>query len=393
MTESPSRHWFLHPLWTALAVVLVVGVTLAATVGVYAWRRAAAMASIEQSGGYVDFDLSTGWSPPEEWVDYCPRWFLRVGYVALGPGSVDFAHLRALSEMQYLDLTGVGVHDADLAGLARFHRLESLTLDSPAVTDAGLESLGKCSRLGDLTLTNAAVGDAGLKHLAGLPLESLDLSNTRVTDVGMETLARFSRLETLTLDETAIGDAGLERLKSLPLASLSLARTNVTDAGLAAMGSMRALRALTLDRTTVGDAGLATVGTWTRVEELSLAGTKITDAGLAHLSKLPLTNLVVSGTAITDAGLDHLPRSPGWTWLELSGTRVTPAAAEGFAKPLKLSVEFDAAAGRLTIWDPRSLGVTVPIAPGMSFGPGSLGLSPPTPTPRPVVAPTFIPTH
>ena len=79
--------------------------------------------------------------------------------------------------------------DADLEHLKGLSQLRSLDLSGTQITDAGLEHLSELTQLHVLILWNTAVTDAGLKHLKRLPaLRTLGLRGTRITDAGVEHL-------------------------------------------------------------------------------------------------------------------------------------------------------------------------------------------------------------
>ena len=101
------------------------------------------------------------------------------------------------------------------------------------LTDAGLEHLKGLTNLQTLYLSGTKVTDAGMEHLKGLTeLQVLYLSGTQVTDAGLEHLKGLTNLRILALRNTNVTDAGLEHLKGLTnLIYLGLNNTNVTDAG------------------------------------------------------------------------------------------------------------------------------------------------------------------
>jgi hypothetical protein len=345
-------------------IVVTVFVVLAA-IGVptadYAWRRATAIAWVEQSGGVVQCESPPEWVP-SRLAEYWPRWILSVEYLQIGPdaSAEDLHRIEALRDATAVDLTNARVADAHLEHLNRFHRLERLYITSTAVTDRGLTSLARCGALTQLDLRDTSVTDEGLKSLTGLPLRSLKLINAKVTDAGIDNLRKLPQLDTLSLDGTLVSDAGVEKLKGLSLRSLSLGNTRVTDRGLEALGPMPDLQVLQLNKTAVGDRGLAAVGKWTNLIGLFLSETRISDAGLEHLSKLPLISLDVSHTDIGDAGLEHLSQQRRWMSLELGGTRITPAGAGQFADAHSLYLGISAPDEKITLSKYRQLAGRAP---------------------------------
>src|SRR5690348_11327740 len=97
---TDSRRWYLHPLWISLGLLLVIGATIAATVGSYAGRRMAAFAWVERTGGYVQFESPPGWLP-EALAGYWPQWLSSVEDVRIDTeGHLPLEQLRAFREAQ-----------------------------------------------------------------------------------------------------------------------------------------------------------------------------------------------------------------------------------------------------------------------------------------------------
>lgn len=89
-----------------------------------------------------------------------------------------------------------------------------LTWTGPEVADDGLVHVKELTGLRYLNLSGTAVTDAGLEHLEGLTgLHFLDLSNTQITDAGLVYLQGMTELQYLWLDNTPATDAGVKELK------------------------------------------------------------------------------------------------------------------------------------------------------------------------------------
>jgi Leucine-rich repeat (LRR) protein len=127
-------------------------------------------------------------------------------------------HLKALTQLQELDLIGTKISDAGLENLKGLTQLQELHLNGTNVTDAGLENLEGLTRLQLLDLSGTNVGDAGLKHLKGLTrLRQLILIGTRLSDAGLEHLKGLAQLQWLILSATKVSDAGVKELqRALP---------------------------------------------------------------------------------------------------------------------------------------------------------------------------------
>uniref|UniRef100_A0A7C2NVM9 Leucine-rich repeat domain-containing protein n=1 Tax=Schlesneria paludicola TaxID=360056 RepID=A0A7C2NVM9_9PLAN len=133
-----------------------------------------------------------------------------------------------------VDLTDRPVTDADLVHLRPLSELRSLNLSGTNITDAGLKELGENAKLKFLYLFNTPITDAGLQALEPLSrLEVLCLDQTEITDAGLETLKAFTRLEKLHVhSRQTITDAGLEALAvHRRLFELRIGGPGVTEAG------------------------------------------------------------------------------------------------------------------------------------------------------------------
>jgi hypothetical protein len=110
-----------------------------------------------------------------------------------------------------------------LLGEDPFVNVTWVWLDGPRVGDAGLEQLKALPQLQVLDLHHTKVTDAGLVHLKGLTqLKVLYLSDTRVTDAGLEHLKRLANLQDLDLSDTKVTSAGVRDLqKALPNAKIT----------------------------------------------------------------------------------------------------------------------------------------------------------------------------
>jgi hypothetical protein len=230
-TERPKRkrRWFQYSLGTLLVFVTVCAIPCSwfAVKMRQAEREREAATAIEKLGGAVRWDeKALGW----------PAWVRKL----LGD---DF-----FNSVVAVNLAGRPVTDAGLKHLKALSQLQHLNLALTSITDTGLEDLNQFSGLHDLILEGTEVTDAGMKHLNGLnQLQYLDLVRTLITDAGLEDLKGFSRLIDLRLGGTRVSNGALEHLKGLnQLHELSLALTNVSDAGLEHLKRLSRLRRLDL---------------------------------------------------------------------------------------------------------------------------------------------------
>jgi tetratricopeptide (TPR) repeat protein len=122
--------------------------------------------------------------------------------------------------------------DQALSHIARLYSIERLNLNR-RITDVGLAHIKDLTNLRELDVTGAQITDAGLAHLVDLKeLENLNLGFTRVGDGGLPHLKWLKKLRELNLMHTEITDAGLEHLRDLEgLRKLNLKSTKVTQTG------------------------------------------------------------------------------------------------------------------------------------------------------------------
>lgn len=142
----------------------------------------------------------------------------RQAYTLRATASADFAQLAPLVPDRLLGLhaEGSGIGDDDLRHLKGMTGLRLLDLSGTKVTDLGLLHLLDCSSLETLWLWDTAITDVGLDLVARLPsLRQLGLGNTAVTDRGLASLAELVDLRLLQLWGTHVEGPGLEHLHGL----------------------------------------------------------------------------------------------------------------------------------------------------------------------------------
>ncbi len=211
-----------------------------------AWMQGEAAEAIKKAGGTVGYDNGIG--PSGGWVSGLtppgPPWLLtllgkdpfinvtEVDFIGLEFGDAELEHVKRLTQLRWLCLTGTKVSDAGLRQLKGLTQLQWLWLNGTKISDAGLECLKGLTQLQQLDLSRTDVSDAGLEHLQGLAkLRTLDLSYTDVGDNGLRNLQGLRQLQSLDLCCTKVRGAGLEHLKGLAhLRRLDLAGTKVSDA-------------------------------------------------------------------------------------------------------------------------------------------------------------------
>jgi hypothetical protein len=223
---TPRRRRFRFSLRTLLMVVVLLSVPMGwfALKMRQAERQRQAVEAIQKAGGYVAYDYEFyGSGPPgPAWLRrlLCEDFFANVVLVhfSMRFGDGYMVHLKGLTGLEWLELTGTQVTDGGLEHLRGLTKLDSLELSDTQITDAGLEHLKGLTKLEDLNLSNTQVTDAGLEYLEVLRnLRILELSSTQVTDAGLENLKGLTKLKYLDLRETQVTDEGIKDLqKALP---------------------------------------------------------------------------------------------------------------------------------------------------------------------------------
>lgn len=234
-------------------------------------------------------------------------WWIKV----TGPprSGVDLGHLAAFKQCDSVSLVDLKITDDQLKHLEHLTRLTWLSVTRNAlVTDGGLVHLRGLTSLGNLELTGTSVTGTGFKHLRRLTrLRYLSLEDTPIQGGNLLRLTVPGTLKELLLENCPITDADLVYLKALPLECVILDGTRITDAGMAELGQMVTLQVLHIRGTAITDAGLQHLSGLRNLFKLALDDTAVSDAGLQHLMSLPnLQYLYVSGTKATSAGLREL---------------------------------------------------------------------------------------
>lgn len=190
-------------------------------------RRAVEM--ILRQGGYVKYDYQVRRRFPYNVKTPGPAWLRRfLGDDAFAQvktvrvhyqfNDADLEHVRGLTGLEELCLSGTKVTDAGLAYLQKSAELRVLWLDSTKVTGAGLDHFRGLTQLKMLNLADSSVTDAGLRQLKTLSqLYSLNLASTQITDAGLAPLKELKQLQILSLRNTQVTEDGVKELqRALP---------------------------------------------------------------------------------------------------------------------------------------------------------------------------------
>ncbi len=220
--RSRSRRRWLTILTFAGAFVL------ASIVSYRVLRILLAIGRLSWSGGSVDWDINaSNWRQSGATsASFAGGRFYSPSHLA----DADLLSLRELHRLENLNLANcLNITDAGLAAISPLKDLRDLDLSrKPAVlsftfssanpgaklSDAALMHLRPLSRLTSLSLSGNQITDAGLAQLSGLrSLEVLELDDTPVTDAGLEHLKRMPRLKFLSLVKTRVTKEGAMALE------------------------------------------------------------------------------------------------------------------------------------------------------------------------------------
>jgi len=213
MPEPKSRR-IPHPIWFAVAAVLMVVLCVAMYVWLPYHREQVAIREIERLGGV----FHTGWIGPE-WVWDGPTWLQEI---------VDDGWLSWFDRVSYVDLAETAINNEELKYLKKHLKglmhLIGLRLNDTQIGDDGLKHLiSGLTNLRQLNVSNTLVSDKGLKHLNGLTNPHLLLlDNTQISDGGLKHLIGLKTLSSLSLENTQVTDEGVKKLqKVLPNCEIS----------------------------------------------------------------------------------------------------------------------------------------------------------------------------
>jgi Leucine-rich repeat (LRR) protein len=237
----PWRRYLRFSVRGLIILVLVIGAGLGWIVREAQVQRDA-VAAINKAGGSVEYD----WMGIPAGKPWAPSWL------------VDLIGVDFFGHVTIVNLTRLwGPRETVLVEVGRLNQLQALSLLDASGSDSGQVHLKGLTTLTVLILSGNRVTDEGLALLKGLTdLSSLGLNDTQVTDAGLVHLKGLTNLCFLELDHTQITDAGLVHLKGLTnLSRLDLVGTRVTDAGLVHLKGPANLKRLDLSGTRVTEAG------------------------------------------------------------------------------------------------------------------------------------------
>jgi hypothetical protein len=102
----------------------------------------------------------------------------------------DLRHLRWVTDLEQIHLTGKRITDEEMKYVAQAPNLESIVLHRTSVTDAGLAFLAQMPHLSSVDIQYLTLSDEGVQHLTKIEnLYRLSLKGTKVSDEGARQLA------------------------------------------------------------------------------------------------------------------------------------------------------------------------------------------------------------
>ncbi len=170
------------PLWSALAAIVLLLLTLGAGIGVRHYRERQLLARLERLGAQCRTTI------------VAPNWLRRlVDDRWLTP----FERTNAVL-FNYHTPPDFNLADEDLSCLADLPELEHLSLNRTRVTDESLVPWERLPSLKILRLVDTDVTDDCVEHLLKLTtLEELDLFRTQITAAGVARLRKLPNLRFL----------------------------------------------------------------------------------------------------------------------------------------------------------------------------------------------------
>lgn len=221
-----------------------------------------------------------------------------------------------------------------LPGEPRLH----VTIRGGKATDADLKRLGQIASIGSVDIENSGpLTSEGLPPLGALKrMDSLKITGALAHDQTMQTIGKFSQLARLVIRGGNASDAGVQHLAGLEnLKEFNFSNDKITGATLGALKNCKKLELIYMfncpklaDFSSLAE--LRDIGTLKRVD---FTFSKLNDAAARELVRIPsITQAGVGSTLLTDEGLKEFSRLPKLEFLDLSGSKVTPAAIPTLAR-------------------------------------------------------------
>lgn len=164
------------------------------------------------------------------------------GEKSINPGV--YKHLRRLTGLRILNLSGTDFGNEDLANLAGLHNLRYLNLATTRVTCEGVLQLPILANIKCLDIAGARGGASFTSKVVDLPeLKSLVIAGSDIGNEDLKHLARSKSLKIVCLANDDVTNQGLEYLLPLKtLAWIDLTQTGVTVTSCEILSRMKGLK-------------------------------------------------------------------------------------------------------------------------------------------------------
>lgn len=230
--------------------------------------------------------------------------------------------------------------DQGLSYLKDAIQLELLDLaECHQISDTGLTHLKGLTKLRNLTLSGPRITDAGMWHLAGLTnMVAISFQNCAVTDQSFGALSGMTKLKEFDAFRTRVGGHALSSIAGAKeISKIKMRDSAITTQGIVEqIGKFPNLTALDLSETSIQDSALAEIGKLNKLEDLNLWRSQVTDSGITFLVELPLKRLNLDDTSIGDAAIPHIARIRSLEFIHLGKTAITDEGIQGLKELTKL---------------------------------------------------------
>lgn len=226
---------------------------------------------------------------------------LHIRLPAIGTADAEWlSRMKRLRQMQlYVAHHNREPQSHDWSWLKALPELESLEVFLGEATDRDVIALAECPVSKILSLSGSGLTDAAVDRLCELPaLEGLVLENATGVRLHLPAGRKFSAsLVSLNLNGTGIDNASLAALAGLPnLNYVFITGGDLTDEGVAVLARLPALKALQLrELTRVTDAGMELLTAAKSLEEIFISGLGTTPRSIVHLMAVPNWKMLMVG--------------------------------------------------------------------------------------------------
>lgn len=313
------RRWLQFSLRSIMLLMLLLGCVIGPVTNLrwQSQRMSAILASIEERGGKIEFDLSAVKREPAGHNCFCgvpgrqppkppPTWYDRLG--------VKYHH-----PIKHIELNGLQFSESDLLTLQTLPIFPELTIRGYATTVEALGQLRHFTKLKSLQIHDMPITEADLVIFGDLQqLEELVIADLSMTDNGMLTLGKLKHLRHLSLHGTQITDDALKHVSELTdLEWLWLGETSITDRGLSYLQNLQRLELIELSDTLVTDQAIATLAQLPELKHAYFYGTEVTEAGRYKLERA----LLDCKTHLFRGIQDYQKKPPFHAWKSSRGER------------------------------------------------------------------------